>query len=172
VHNNAINRWDMIGLIASACCKAPPGTVGYWDNGVGVIKGCAEICQEALNDSKISKKGGGGVICYGTTKCACMFPEYGITPGQCPAYDAIVDKHEKGHFGDVTCDACTKLSRPPSDDPSKINDSECALRKQTSQDCDVALLGEKDSKCKAALQALKDDEDQWVTANCKSKTSP
>jgi Domain of unknown function (DUF4157) len=128
---------------------------------------CDQICNDAYADSSLNSAGG-GVICDGSTKCACTFDipvGSGIKRGECPEIDRIAKKHEERHLVDVDCDASKGLHRPPFKDPSKATSSECAHRKETSDELNEAIKKAADP-CKTKMNDLKSVLDTWVKANC------
>jgi hypothetical protein len=128
---------------------------------------CDQICNDAYADSSLNEAGG-GVICDGATKCACTFDipvGSGIKRGECPEIDRIAEKHEQRHLVDVDCDASKGLHRPPFKDPSKATSSECAHRKETSDELNEAMKKAADP-CKGKMNDLKSVLDTWVKANC------
>lgn len=126
---------------------------------------CKDICDRAYNDASLNHSGG-GVICDGATKCACVFDVLSIKRGQCPSFDKnVVEKHETAHLVDVDCDSTKGLHRPPFRDPSKATESECAHRKETIKDID-ALLPKSAGICKKGMKELRGVLDTWIKANC------
>jgi len=126
--------------------------------------GCTSICNRAYADSSLND-GGGGVICDGATKCACVFDVDPLRRGQCPGFDAIVQAHETRHLGDVDCNPTGGLHRPPFRDPSAATASECAHRRESIAEMD-AILPKAAGICKTGMQSIRADLDTWVRANC------
>lgn len=130
------------------------------------VRSCDEICSDAYKDSSLNHSGG-GVICDGSTKCACVFDlkELGLTKGECPAQDADIKHHEEQHLGDVDCDPSKGLHRPPFKDPSKAIASECAHRSESIHNLDEAIkkAGE---PCKTKMTTVRSALDTWVKAHC------
>lgn len=127
---------------------------------------CEEICNDAYKDSSLNEQGG-GVICDGSTKCACTFDllHGTIKRGECPELDRIAKKHEERHLVDVDCDASKGLHRPPFKDQSKVASSECTHRHETTAELDEAIrkAGE---PCKTKMANERSLLDNWVKANC------
>ena len=127
---------------------------------------CDEICNDAYSNSSLNQAGG-GVICDGATKCACVFDltEFGLKKGECPAQDADIKHHEERHLTDVDCDPSKGLHRPPFKDPSQAIASECAHRTESVHNLDEAIkkAGE---PCKTKMTAVRNGVDGWVKANC------
>jgi hypothetical protein len=128
--------------------------------------GCTNICDRAYASSSLNF-GGGGVICDGSTKCACAFDVAPLTRGQCPGFDAIVLAHERGHLTDVDCNASGGLHRPPFRDPSAANASECTHRRASITQMDAIIPGAAGT-CKTGMQSIRAQLDTWVRANCGS----
>jgi hypothetical protein len=152
------------GLRLSRC---PPPSMNCDKKKVEGATTCDQVCDAAYKESDCNS-GGGGVICNGATKCACVFDipvGAGIKRGECPEIDRIAKIHEERHLTDVDCNSSKGLHRPPFKDPSKATSSECTHRKETS-----ALLTEAMKKatdpCKTKMGDLRSVLDTWVKANC------
>jgi hypothetical protein len=125
---------------------------------------CTEICDQAYKDPSLNH-GGGGVICNGNQKCACVFDVSPITRGECPDFDAIVLHHEQRHLTDVDCDPSKGLHRPPFKDPTKAIASECAHRTVSIAEMDTAIA-KATEPCKGKMTTIRGELDTWVKANC------
>lgn len=125
---------------------------------------CTDICDRAYKDASLNG-GGGGVICDGSTKCACAFDVPPLTRGQCPDLDTIVITHETNHLSDVDCDATKGLHRPPFRNPADATKSECTHRKQSITELDGAIA-KATGNCKTGMQSIRSQLDTWVKANC------
>lgn len=125
---------------------------------------CGDVCDRAYKDASLNS-GGGGVLCDGSTKCACVFDVPPLKRGQCPDFDKVVTTHETRHLTDVDCDATKGLHRPPFKDPAKANASECEHRKQSITEMD-ALIPTAKGDCKTGMESIRGQLDTWVKANC------
>ena len=114
-----------------------------------------------------------GVICYGKTKCPCVFdvPDWGLEAGKCQKLDAIIIKHERGHFGHVECNQCG-LYRPEWKKGVDRLSAECKLREQTINDLKAAIPQETRSGCKKVMKKYLDATDEWVWRVCYGRPRP
>lgn len=143
--------------------RTPTRTSGSTGGG-----GCTDICNRAYANSSLNS-GGGGVICDGATKCACVFDVAPLRKGQCPGFDAIVLNHERQHLTDVDCNPSGGLHRPPFRDPSAANASECTHRRASIAEMDRIIPGAA-GICKTGMQSIRSQLNTWVTANCGAST--
>lgn len=127
---------------------------------------CGDICDRAYKDSSLNM-GGGGVVCDGATKCACVFDVPPLKRGQCPAFDQVVLNHETKHVKDNNseCDPDGGLHRAKVKDTSKLVAKECEHRKASIEEID-ALLPKAGGGCKSGMQTIRDRLAEWVKANC------
>jgi hypothetical protein len=132
-------------------------------------KSCDDICGRAYADSSLNS-GGGGVICDGSTKCACVFDVAPLKKGQCPGFDNVVLSHEQHHLTDVDCDPKGGLHRPHFRDQSKAEASECTHRKESIAQMD-AIIPKAAGTCKTGMQDIRNQLQTWVTAHCGSSGS-
>jgi hypothetical protein len=125
---------------------------------------CSSICDRAYANSSLNF-GGGGVICDGSTKCACVFDVPPLHRGQCPDFDANVRAHETRHLGDVDCNPTGGLHRPGFRNPSAANASECTHRRESMAELD-AVIPRQTGACKPGMQTIRAMLASWVQANC------
>lgn len=125
---------------------------------------CKNICDSAYADPSLNK-GGGGVVCEGTTKCACVFDVPPLTRGQCPDFDEVVFKHESRHVSEGDCPDSPGLSRLGPKDPSTLTATECKHRKESIKEIDDALP-KAAGACKTGMTTIRGRLDTWVKANC------
>lgn len=127
---------------------------------------CTDICDRAYKDSALNT-GGGGVVCDGATKCACVFDVPPLKRGQCADFDKVVMTHEKKHVSENTskCDPKGGLHRAEVRDPSKLTEAECRHRKASIKDLDKVIPKNK-GDCKTGMESIRDLLDTWVKANC------
>jgi hypothetical protein len=130
--------------------------------------GCTDICNRAYADASLNF-GGGGVICDGATKCACVFDVAPLRRGQCPGFDAIVLTHERRHLTDVDCNPSGGLHRPPFRDPSQATTSECTHRRESIAEMNRIIPGAS-GICRTGMVSIRDQLNTWVTANCGAST--
>lgn len=127
---------------------------------------CTDICDRAYKDSSLNT-GGGGVVCDGATKCACVFDVPPLKRGQCPDFDKVVLNHETKHVteNNSECDPKGGLHRAKVKDTSKLLERECVHRKASIKEID-ALLPTAKGECKTGMQSIRDLLDTWVKATC------
>src|SRR5205823_5812033 len=119
------------------------------------LRSCKEICADADADLNYpivenGKAKMGGVVCDSDgKKCGCpfRFPVPGgnsgdiYHPGECPALDDIITKHENGHKGQVDCQTkgkmCPGIFKPNVDQQK----AECDLWKKDIPRLEKALKG-------------------------------
>jgi len=157
---------DYVGLAGTEkCCDLPDNPV------VGSPGDCDKVCAAFIAKPGADTSGGGGVVCHGKLKCACKFSWGGIGPGECPDLDEIVQKHEKGHFDSITCDAKTCLDRPPANKGVDVTAEECRLRKQEIADYKrlPGVIPPKNPKCEEVKAKIIKVQEEWVAANCAEK---
>lgn len=128
------------------------------------IKDCNDICDTAYADPTLNR-GGGGVVCKGQTKCACVFDVPPLTRGQCPDLDHIVWKHEIQHIDEGDCPAGDGMSRLKARSAADRTRLECIHRKESIKDIKKALPEQK-GDCKTGMETIKTGLETWVTANC------
>jgi hypothetical protein len=127
---------------------------------------CGDICDRAYKDDTLNT-GGGGVVCDGATKCACVFDVPPLKRGQCPDFDRVVLTHETHHVteNNSECDPKGGLHRAKVKDDSKLEATECKHRKESIKELD-AVIPKNKGDCKTGMQAIRDLLDTWVKANC------
>jgi len=127
---------------------------------------CTDICDRAYQDDTLNS-GGGGVVCDGATKCACVFDVPPLTRGQCPDFDKVVLNHEQKHVteNNSECDPKGGLHRAKVKDESKLVDAECRHRKASIKELDEAIPKQK-GDCKTGMKSVRDLLKTWVDANC------
>lgn len=128
--------------------------------------GCSSICDRAYASASLND-GGGGVICDGARKCACVFDVPPLKRGACPGFDAIVLTHERRHLGDVDCNPSGGLHRPPFRNPAEANASECTHRRESIAEMD-AVIPIAAGSCKRGMEQIRGVLAAWVAANCSS----
>jgi RHS repeat-associated protein len=113
---------------------------------------------------------GGGVLCRGKFKCACVYgyPQHQIFPGKCKALDEIIRRHEFKHFVDVDCNyPCNEVIPAIFTDPDKAIASECEHRKASAQELDNAIDVESDEECIRNMKLIKNEVlDPWIKLHC------
>jgi hypothetical protein len=127
---------------------------------------CTDICDRAYKDDSLNT-GGGGVVCDGSTKCACAFDVPPLKRGQCPDFDQVVINHESKHVkeNNSECDPKGGLHRAKVKDESKLVERECEHRKASIKEID-ALLPKAEGDCKTGMKSIRDLLDTWVKATC------
>jgi len=125
---------------------------------------CQQVCDVAYGDSSLNA-GGGGVVCNGTQKCACVFDVPPATRGECPELDKIVMTHETRHLPEVKCDDAEHMYRGEASSVADLIKVECTHRKESIAEMDTAIAGAKEP-CKTKMTQIRADLDTWVKANC------
>jgi hypothetical protein len=124
------------------------------------LRSCKEICAAADQNPKIIVQDGqpsmGGVVCDSDgTKCPCpfSFPVPGQNqggefyhPGECPALDDILTKHEKeGHFNDTDCPKNRALCRAEDKPGVDSNKADCQQWKKDMKRLHDAIFDNRNS---------------------------
>jgi RHS repeat-associated protein len=153
--------------------------IDYYDR-FGLKRSCDEICKDALTDPNVSIQGMGGVVCDSDgTKCPCAFQFIvpGTTgdiyhPGECPALDDIIKKHEKQHIPQTECkpknpgEMCRAVYTPKYEPKDK--DIHCKLWKQDIKNMDKALK-KASGRCADVIRAVLNDIQQKYNQQCGKK---
>ncbi len=145
------------------------------------LRSCKAVCSDALTspDVPVTQGGsasGGAVVCDSDgKKCPCplQFPVPGkpgqiYHPGECPALDAIITKHEKGHMDQVYCPnpghMCRALYKP------QVNQqqAECDLWKKDIPRLEKALKKAAEP-CAGVIQAVLEQTRQNYRQQCGGK---
>jgi hypothetical protein len=151
---------------------------------------CRDICQRAAQDVGLSEypvkdaQGnvlyhvvGGGIICDGAQKCACIFSYQFEHPnaagmkitynvGDCGLVDDCFCAHERKHLDDVECDPCKGLHRPEWKSNKEI---ECKHRRADMECLKAAYMQyfkDKDMDCFRLANVHYADLDKWVRKWC------
>jgi hypothetical protein len=152
---------------------------------------CNTICQDyAKAHPEDADAAGGGIVCAGSTRCACIWNTPRHTIGQCPEIDDCAFAHEKGHCDEVQeCDPCIPGPyRPFLKDSMKAREAECSKRGPEA-DCLAALVrkyeSQKNYKCVGqAFQGCAKQREydemcckpgltkEWLTKCCTSGQQP
>lgn len=135
---------------------------------------CKDVCKAAADIPGIAK-GGGTVICLdgGKVKCICQFnfpfPGGSIKPGECPSFDACIQRHEQAHIDDGLglCDPRNPTPHPMRfPDTERQKKSECRHRLDDIS-CLQSVKGDSNPKCTQAADALIGMQETYVKAhNC------
>jgi len=163
-----MRRAKFIGEIDDTPAQVPGKSAGSGKGGTAKKASggnCSTICNKAYADASLNS-GGGGVICDGATKCACVFDVPPLKKGTCPGFDDLVVKaHERRHLSDVDCNSSGGLHRPPFRVPSDATSSECKHRRESIVTID-ALLPKAAGICKTGITSIRGQLNTWVKANC------
>jgi hypothetical protein len=159
---NFVGDLDDVFSFAPDVTKPKKGMPDFIDK---AIKDCNDICDTAYADPALNR-GGGGVVCKGSTKCACVFDVAPLTRGQCPDFDHIVWKHEIKHIDEGECPPGDGMSRLKAQTAADRTRLECIHRKESIDDIKKALPEAK-GNCKTGMETIKTGLEEWVAAhNC------
>jgi hypothetical protein len=145
------------------------------------LRSCDAVCKEALTSPNVPLTQGGvpsegGIVCDSDGKkypCVFPFPVPGrsgeiYNPGDCPALDSILKKHEKGHMGQVHCPNPGRLCRAvynPNVDQQK---ADCDLWKKDIPRLESALKHAK-APCASIIQAVLEQTRENYKQQCGGK---
>ena len=193
VSNRPVLEVDYLGLLRSRDPNPPPENVPAkplcnCDEHNKPAKDCGEVCKK-IQDLAARKRRGekvdidinlvngvGSIICSGNLKCPCvvsMFALAGVEIGQCPAIEAILIEHEKGHLDSAKCDPqrCGTYGAA-GHSQEKIDAEDCEMRRKNVQEfLKIQKAGPENSPCVKAARAAEMLMQGWIDTNCEPEKS-